>query len=322
MKKLDSSTFDAKRATNEKSPHSRRTVLKLIGATGVASLSSGSAVGQSDSTCNGLNGAAIADAIGKEGQCEDDGVYRVEFPRTDLNVTSRDVQIEPALALGSWTAFREMDDNQALVVGDLVLTEEEYNQVISSLQDDDIGQTAIHKHLPEQSPPLWWTHIKGMDDPAEIAESINTALEQTETPMQEPGGDEQSVALDTDRLDEIIGHEGESDGGVYKYSIELEESVSTEGVELTPAMGAAIPLNFQPTGDGQAVINGDFAMTTDEVNPVIGALRDHDIEVVSIHNHLLAEEPRFFFLHFWANDDAESLAEGLRAALDETGSAV
>ncbi len=265
---------------------------------------------------------AVGQAIGKEGEQMEGGVYRVNMPRSDLSVTSQDVDIKPGLALGSYAAFKETGDNEALLMGDLVLTEDEYDEVISQLQEGGIEQTAIHKHLLEESPAIWWTHIEGRGEPVEMAEAVNAALQLTGTPLSESGGGSEEVDFDTEQLDEIIGHTGKTEGGIYKYSIGRGESVTTEdGTELPPGMGVATVLNFQPTGDEQAAINGDYVMTADEVNPVIRALRENGIEVVALHNHHIGEEPRLFYMHFWANDDAETLAEGLRAALDETNSA-
>jgi hypothetical protein len=249
-------------------------------------------------------------------------VYRIDLPRSDLSVTSQGVQIKPALCLGSYLAFKDMGDGNAMVMGDLVLTEDEYNKVISKLQDGGIGQTAVHKHLLDESPAIWWTHIQGTGDPVTMANTIRSALDLTGTPFSESGssGSEDTV-LDTSQLDQIIGHTGTTQAGVYKYSIGRAASVTEDGVELPPAMGVSTALNFQPTGGGKAAINGDFAMTQDEVQPVIEALRENNIQVVSLHNHMLNEEPRIFFMHFWANDDALQLAKGLRAALDKTNSA-
>lgn len=265
---------------------------------------------------------AVGQAIGKEGEQMNGGVYRVNMPRSDLSVTSQDVDIKPGLALGSYAAFKETGEGEALLMGDLVLTEEEYDEVISQLQEGGIEQTAIHKHLLEESPAIWWTHIEGRGEPVEMAEAVNAALQFTGTPLSESGGGSEEVDFDTEQLDETIGHTGKTEGGIHKYNIGRAETVTTEdGTELPAGMGVATVLNFQPTGDEQAAINGDFVMTADEVNSVIRALRENGIEVVALHNHHIGEEPRLFYMHFWANDDAETLAEGLRAALDETNSA-
>jgi len=264
----------------------------------------------------------VGQAIGKDGKLMKGDVYRIDLPRSDLQVTSDGVQIKPALALGSYTAFKDMGDGNAMVMGDLVLTEDEYNKVIDRLQEAGIGQTAVHKHLSQESPAIWWTHIQGTGDPVDMAKTINSALKLTGTPFKDSGSSEsEDLGLDTSQLDQTIGHTGTTQGGVYKYSIGRADSVTENGMELPTPMGVSTALNFQPTGGGKAAINGDFAMTQDEVEPVIQALRDNDIQVVSLHNHMLNEEPRIFFMHFWANDDAQKLAQGLRAALDKTNSA-
>lgn len=314
----------------------RRNVLKLVGATGVLGLSGASAAADGDDNetttaggetttttgGQGIDWEKVGEALGKQGEQKKGGVYKVSFPRSDLNISVGDVQVETALSFGSWTAFKPTQNGNALVLGDLVLTGDEYNQVISKLQEGGIEQTAIHKHLPDMSTPVWWTHIKGTGDPVEMAKTINNGLTKTEMPMEAAGGGgAEGVDLNTDKLDKIIGHKGKIDSGVYKYSIGLNQSVTTEGVELPSAMGTAIVLGFQPLGDGKAAINGDFVMTAEEVNPVIRALRENDIQVVSLHNHMLEEEPRLFFMHFWATGDATTLAEGLRAGLDKATSA-
>ena len=274
------------------------------------------------SSSSSTNWDAVGQAIGKEGKLMKGDVYRVDLPRSDLKVTSQGVQIKPALSLGSYTAFKDMGDGNAMVMGDLVLTEDEFNKVISKLQEGGIGQTGIHKHLLQESPAIWWTHIQGTGDPVKMAQTIRSALNETGTPFEESGSSEsEDLGFDTSKLDQIIGHSGATQGGVYKYSIPRADSVTEDGIELPAAMGLSTALNFQPTGGGKAAINGDFAMTQDEVQPVIQALRENDIQVVTLHNHMLNEEPRIFFMHFWANDAALKLAQGLRAALDQTKSA-
>jgi hypothetical protein len=191
---------------------------------------------------------AVGQAIGKDGKLMKGDVYRVDLPRSDLQVTSDEVQIKPALSLGSYTAFKDMGDGNAMVMGDLVLTEDEYNQVISNLQEGGIGQTAVHKHLPQESPAIWWTHIQGTGDPVEMATTINSALKLTDTPLTDSGSSEsEDLGLDTSQLDQTIGHTGMTQGGVYKYSIGRADSVTENGMELPAAMGVSTALNFQPT---------------------------------------------------------------------------
>lgn len=196
---------------------------------------------------------------------------------------------------------------------------EEYNRVIARLQEGGVGPTAVHKHLPEMSPAIWWTHIHGEGDPVELARTVRGALELTGTPPEAQTGAAapEELAFDTNEVSRILGHEGNVSGGVYHVGVPRTETIRASGVDVPPSMGTTTALNFQPTGSGRAAINGDFVMTADEVQGVIRALKDNGITVVAVHNHMLTEEPRLFFLHFWANDDAGALARGLRAALDQ-----
>jgi hypothetical protein len=314
----------------------RRSVLKFVGATGVLGLGRGSVAadgndggettteaGETTTTTDGqeIDWKQVGEALGKQGEQKKGGVYKVSFPRSDLDVSVQDVQVKTALSFGSWTAFKPTKNGNALVLGDLVLTGEEYNRVISKLQQGGINQTAIHKHLPDMSTPIWWTHVKGTGDPVEMAKTINNGLGASETPMKETGGSQNGqLDLPTDKLDEIIGHNGKASSGVYKFGIGVDQTVTIDGVEIPTPMGTTIAFGFQPLGDGKAAINGDFAMTAQEVNPVIQALRERGIQVVSLHNHMLEEKPELYYMHFWETGDATKLAKGLRAGLDEATS--
>jgi len=295
------------------------TVVALLSLSGCG----GSSAQAQNKEASSVDWDAVGEAVGKEGEQMEGDVYRINMPRSDLSVTSQGVDIKPGLALGSYAAFKQTGENEALVMGDLVLTEDEYNPVIDRLQEGGIEQTAIHKHLLDESPAIWWTHIHGQGDPVELAQTIRAALDLSGTPLSESrGGSSEDLGLDTWQRDDIIGHTGKTEGGVYKYNIGRAEEVTTQdGTSLNAPMGVATAINFQPTGEGQAAINGDFVMTAEEVNPVIRALRQNGIKVVSLHNHGLDEEPRLFYMHFWANDDAQALAQGLRQALDQTNSA-
>jgi len=259
--------------------------------------------------------------MGRTGMMMPGDVYRFNMPRSDLTVMVGGVRVQPALSLGSWIAFKATGPNQAVAMGDLVLTEQEYNRVIGMLQQGGVGQTAVHKHLPQHSPALWWTHVHAHGDPARIAEVVRSALALTGTPPQSPPpAAAASFALDTAAIHQALGQAGRVNGGVYQVSVPRSETIRAMGIEVPPSMGMATALNFQPTGGGKAAINGDFVMTAAEVDPVIRALRENGIAVVELHNHLTDEQPRLFFMHFWANDDALKLARGLRAALDRTAS--
>ena len=264
----------------------------------------------------------VEQAIGKSGAMQAGEVFKFSFPRSDLNVTARGVQIKPALALGSWVAFKKIG-NQAMVMGDLVLTEDEVSPVMMKLQQEGIEQTALHNHVLSESPRVMYMHIGAHGDAEKLAKSIRAALALTKTPLGAPASpaSSQELGIDTKQLDQIIGHGGKANGGVYQFSVPRAEKITEAGMEVPASMGVATAINFQPTGAGKAAITGDFVMIGSEVNPVIRALRENGIEVTALHSHMLGEEPRLFFMHFWANDDAIKLARGLRAALDKTNSA-
>ncbi len=270
----------------------------------------------------------VADALGKSGTEMPGGVYRVGLPRTDLHVTLDGVQIKPTLALGSWLAFQTMGD-QAMVMGDLVLTEAEVNPVMKKLTESGIEITALHNHLLRAQPATLYMHVLGHGDPAKLATALNAGLALSGTPLgnatastsSQPsaGGSAQpqQVDLDTAMIDRVLGAKGKANGGVYQVSLRRAETVKDGSMEVPEAMGSAEAINFQPTGGGKAAITGDFVLTGEEVNPVLRALRENGIEVTALHNHMLDDQPRLFFMHFWANDDAAKLAQGLRAALDK-----
>jgi Domain of Unknown Function (DUF1259) len=262
---------------------------------------------------------AVAQALGKAGSMQPGDVYKVSLPRSDLQVTAGGVQIKPALALGSWIAFKKMGDN-AMVMGDLVLTEDEVTPVMTKLQEGGVDQTALHNHVLHESPRVMYMHIGATGDAVKIAKALHDALALSKTPFSAPaaGGDQnQDIGIDTKQLDQVMGQAGKVNGGVYQFSVPRAETISDNGMTVPPSMGLATAINFQPTGGGKAAITGDFVLIAAEVNPVIRALRENGIEVTALHNHMLTENPRLFFMHFWANDDAQKLARGLRSALDK-----
>jgi len=264
----------------------------------------------------------VDETLGRKPAVSDD-VHRYGFPRSDLSVTLDGVTIKPALALGGWVAFKP-GHGGAMVMGDLVLLETEINPVMAKMIANGLEITAIHNHLLRASPATFYMHVAGHGDPVKLAAAIHDALAESKTPLTvaAPASPPPAVDLDTAKLDQIIGSKGQANGGVYQFNVKRRDPITQDGMPLTPVapMGVAIGINFQPTEGGKAAITGDFVLTGNEVNPVILALRTHGIEVTALHSHMLDEQPRLFFMHFWANDDAVKLAEGLRAALDKTAS--
>jgi Domain of Unknown Function (DUF1259) len=256
--------------------------------------------------------AAIGKTAAVSGQ-----VHRYGFPRSDLQVTVDGVAVRPTLALGGWAAFQPMR-GEAMVMGDLVLLETEVNPVMAKLLEGGIDITAVHNHLLRANPETFYMHIGGHGDPVKMAETIRSALALSKTPFNAAAqAPTPAIDLDTAQLDQIIGIKGTANGGVYQFNVPRRDPITESGMTLPGAMGSANAINFQPTGGGKAAITGDFVISGDEVNPMIKALRGNGIEVTALHSHMLTEQPRVFFMHFWANDDALKLAKGVRAALDK-----
>src|SRR6516162_5313015 len=264
---------------------------------------------------------AVDDAMGRQGQDQPDGAHRFAMPRSDLKVTANGVDIKAGFALGSWAAFQTMGNHTA-VMGDLVLTESEITPVMQKLVDSGIEITGLHNHLLNESPHIMYMHIHGSGDAVKLATSLHDALALTKTPpaAPAPSGAPPDLGFDGKQLDTILGQTGKNNNGIYQYSVPRAEKITDGGMTVPNSMGVATGINFQPTGAGKAAITGDFVMIGAEVNSVIKALRQNSIAVTALHSHMLDEQPRLFFMHFWGNDDALKLAKGLRAALDQTNS--
>ena len=250
-------------------------------------------------------------------------VHRYGFPRSDLKVTLDGVSIAPALALGGWVALKPAHDG-VMAMGDLVLLETEINPVMSKLIDGGLEVTAIHNHLLRATPATFYLHVGGHGDPVKMASTIHDALAESKTPLAPSTATTAASPLDLNmaKIDQIIGAKGHANAGVYQIGVARRDDITMDGMAVAPAgpMGVATGINFQPTGGDKAAITGDFVLTGDEINPVVKALRSNGIEVTAIHSHMLGEQPRLFFLHFWANDDAIKLAQGLRSAINKTAS--
>ncbi len=270
----------------------------------------------------GIDWAKIDGIFGRTGPVSG-AVHRWGFPRSDLQVTLDGVTIRPTLALGGWIAFQPMG-NMAMAMGDLVVLQTEVNPVMAKLIEGGLEVTAVHNHLLRAEPLTFYMHVGGHGDPVKMAETIRDALAVSKTPLTPaaPPAQPPAIDLDTAQIDQIIGAKGANNGGVYAINVPRRDPITEQGLAVgAPIMGGATAINFQPTGGGKAAITGDYALIGSEVSEVVRTLRANGIDVTAIHSHMLTEEPRIIFLHFWANDDALKLARGLRAALDKTASA-
>ncbi|PYN49641.1 MAG: peptidase M23 [Candidatus Rokuibacteriota bacterium] len=266
---------------------------------------------------------AVEQALGKSGQLQPGDVFRVGMPRTDLAVTVKGVPVKAGFALGSYAAFKQMGD-RAMVMGDLVLLDLEVPAVMSGLFGSGLEVTAVHNHLNEMSPHVMYMHYEGHGDAVQLAKALRQALSASGTPLGASGAVAAvsgGPALDTKQIEQALGRQGRDiGGGVYQITVPRAEAITGMGQPLLPAMGVVTVMNFQPTADGKAAITGDFVLIDKEVNAVAKTLRQHGIDVTALHNHALMDTPRLFYMHFWANDDPAKLAQGLKAALDQTNS--
>jgi hypothetical protein len=238
----------------------------------------------------------VEQAMGRSGQMQAGDVIKFAMPRKDLKVTLNGVAIKPGLALGSWAAFMR-HGNEAMVMGDLVLTEDEIAPVMTKLQESGVHEAALHNHLLGESPHVMYMHLASHGDPVQIARAIHDALALTKTPAPDTSASSQPQAdlgFDQKQVEQALGHTGKVNGGILQFSVPRAEPITDSGITIPPSMGVATAINFQPTGGGKAAITGDFVLLGSEVNPVIKALRDNAIQVTALHNHMLTEQPRLF----------------------------
>jgi hypothetical protein len=236
----------------------------------------------------------VEDAMGRAGQMQPGDVIKFGMPRKDLHVVLNGVDVKPGLALGSWAAFKR-DGSGAMVMGDLVLTEDEVEPVMAKLQEGGIQESAIHNHLIGESPRVMYMHIASHGDALQMAKAIHEALALTKTPAPDVSPAAQTpteLGFDQKQVEGVLGHTGKVNGGILQIGVPRSETITDSGMTVPPSMGVATALNFQPTGNGKAAITGDFVLLGSEVNPVMKALRQNGIEVTALHSHMLMEEPR------------------------------
>jgi len=262
-----------------------------------------------------LNTSALDQALGRSGQKTGE-VYKVGFPRTDLHVSVHGLAIKPGLALGSWAAFMGTDDD-AMVMGDLVLLEEELNPVMDKLRTSGFEITAVHNHLIGESPHVLYMHYMGHGPATQLATSLKAALAASKTPMEKPAppaANEPAPAW-VQIVEDTVGRKGSFQGGVLSYGVPRSDEITMSETTIAPGAGVAEAVNFQDAGSGEVATTGDFVLTAAEVNPVLSELRTHGIAVTALHSHMLTEDPRLFFMHFWAVGYPQAVGAGIKAAL-------
>jgi Domain of Unknown Function (DUF1259) len=301
------------------------TSVALISVATVLVSSGSAAIGAPARQAGDVDWNAVSDAVGRSGSMMPGDVFRIGIPRTDLKVTVDGVPVQAGFALGSYAAFKQFDDG-TMVMGDLVLLDEEVNAVMQGLFDQGFEVSALHNHLLNMTPHVMYMHYEGHGDALQLAQSLHQALSASATPLSPavpppPAAAPSGPQLDVGTLDSALGYSGKVNGSIVQYTIARAETITESGHELLPAMGVATALNFQPTGAETAAITGDFALIGSEVNPVQQALKANGIDVTAVHQHHLNEQPKLYYMHFWGNTDPAKLAQGLRAALDQTNSA-
>ncbi len=265
---------------------------------------------QVDST--GLN-----NVFGKKGMVQG-MVYRITYPRSDLKVMVNDFPVAPGLALTSWIGILSMG-KESMMMGDLVLLDTEEGIVVAKLVASGLSITAIHNHLTNEKPAIKYIHFSGNGDPLKLAAEIKSVLSITGTPMSAPAMQQTTAGPDWASVEAVLGKTGRHNGQILAYSFPRKEKLMESGMEMPTPMGMATGINFQMNGN-TAAVTGDFVLLASEVNPVVKALTENGITVTAIHNHMLYDDPRLFMMHFWAVDNPEKLATGIKAALEKTNS--
>jgi hypothetical protein len=268
---------------------------------------------------NGLDSARIEQITGLKGKWnEKEGVFRVEMPRSDLAVTAAGVKMTPPLGLTAWAAFTSAGAH-TVVMGDMVLTEDQVNPAMSAALDNGLEVTALHNHFFWESPRVMFMHIGGMGDEAKLATGVAKVFEAMKQKFDVPSAniDPANSTLDPKKIDAVLGRSGQMNKGVYKITIGRE--VKMAGHTMGNTMGVNTWAAFAGS-DEQAIVDGDFAMLESEMQSVLKALRHAGINIVAIHQHMTGESPRMLFLHYWGVGRTEDLAHGLRNALGQTRS--
>jgi hypothetical protein len=269
-----------------------------------------------------LDTATIERLTGVKGELsEKEGAFKVSVPRSDLDVTTAGVKMTPPLGLTSWAAFQKAGDH-AMVMGDMVLLEDQVNPVMSVALDNGLTVTALHNHFFWDSPKVMFMHIGGMGDEATLAGAVGKVL----ATIKDTSGGKGEVprvelspaqtSLDPRAIEEVLGVKGQLANGVYK--VTLGRTTKMNGHEVGNTMGVNTWAAFAGS-DAKAVVDGDFVMFEPEVQPVLKALRGAGISIVAIHNHMIEESPRTVFLHYWGVGPTRDLAQGLKAALATQG---
>ena len=263
--------------------------------------------------------------VGKQGDYKSN-VLKVNIPRNDLHMKIADYSVPTPFGFGGWFAMTKGDAGEDVVMGDLVLTQDEVNPVMSALLDHGLEVTALHNHFFWDEPRVFFMHIHGQGKALDLANDLKPAIDLIGQSKPASGGQTSAAApkqstLDTEKIAKIVGHAGEQNGPVYKITVGRDDlDVKEMGAKINSRMGLNTWAAFVGTNEDAAVA-GDIAMLESEVQPTLKALRAHGLDVVAIHHHMINSRPVIIFLHYWGRGPADKLATGFKAALDELGKA-
>ena len=245
-----------------------------------------------------------------------EGFYKIAFPRTDLDVSFKKIKLKPSFSHTSWLAFMPTGSTRSMMMGDMVLLDKELPEVLKKLKDHKIKVTAIHNHLAGESPPLKYMHIAAVGPTAEIAKKMKDVFSVTGTPLNSSPSKSTAI-VDWKKVEDTLGKNGKKSGDIAKFGFSRQEQIKMHGHVLPKTFGIHTAIAFQMIDKHQAVITGDYVMTANEVDNVISTLTENGITATALHNHMIHESPRLFYMHFLSNGNPEKLAKGLKKALQK-----
>ncbi len=261
-----------------------------------------------------LDAGGIAQSLGRAGSAMPGDVYRVAFPRSDLKVTIDGVVVAPGLGLGGYAAFKQEPDT-TMVVGDVVLREDEIQNVITSLENGGFHITALHNHLRNETPHVMYLHFMGTGEAKLLATSLRSALLLTKTPLGATKKADATTTWFAKTIQDGVGYQGKVANGILSIGVPRAESITMQGYPIPPAMGVGIVMNFQGVGAARVATTGDFVLIASEVNGVEQSLKSHGFEVTALHHHMIGDSPPLYYMHFWSVQPPSEIAAGLKDAL-------
>lgn len=260
---------------------------------------------------------SLEQGLGRAGEKQTDGTLKFGFPRSDLHVTVRGTPIAAGLALGGWLAFFRAK-GETMVMGDLVLTEDELPKVLAKLAGSPVEVTAVHNHLVGESPRVMYVHVAGRGDAKALGQALAEATRATAIPAPSAPG-AATPGADQKKMEKCMGHAGQAKGPILAFSAPPPAPVTEEGIAIPDSAGVSTAVNLQFPSADRALGTGDFVLSADQVQPVAAALASGGIAITALHSHMLHESPRLFFMHFWADGSPESVCSTLHKALAAAG---